>query len=260
MKILHIIIYSNSKFSDNIKEGTYENMQKVLSNYYKKFNDNVSTYFVKYNENVKSTYGTEYYIENDIIYINGKETFIPGILEKTLLAFKHLNNFDYDYLIRSNISTIIEFNRLISYLEKNPIDYYGSGKLVNLQCSGWNGIRDPKWYGTIFASGTSIIFTKNAIDEIINNTHLIKKEIIDDVSFGVYIREHKKNIIPKQIDITRFCEVPYFTKNNNSISQFLEYIKNNNDIIFYRNKCFGIYVKNRDIDYNQMEIIINAIK
>ena len=35
MKILHIIIYSNSKFSDNIKEGTYENMQKVLSNYYK---------------------------------------------------------------------------------------------------------------------------------------------------------------------------------------------------------------------------------
>ena len=50
MKILHIIIYSNSKFSDNIKEGTYENMQKLLSNYYKKFNDNVTTYFVKYNE------------------------------------------------------------------------------------------------------------------------------------------------------------------------------------------------------------------
>ena len=153
MKILHIIIYSNSKFSDNIKKGTYENMQKVLSNYYKKFNDNVLTYFVKYNENVKSTYWTEYYIENDIIYINGKETFIPGILEKTLLAFKYLNNFDYDYLIRSNISTIIEFNRLISYLEKNPIDYYGAGKLVNLQWTG-GGILDSTWYGTLFASGT----------------------------------------------------------------------------------------------------------
>ena len=82
MKILHIIIYSNSKFSDNIKEGTYENMQKLLSNYYKKFNDNVTTYFVKYNEYVKSIYGSEYYIENGIIYINGKESYVPGILKK----------------------------------------------------------------------------------------------------------------------------------------------------------------------------------
>jgi hypothetical protein len=258
MKILHIIIYSNSKFSDNIKDGTYEKMQKVLSNYYKKFNDNVLTYFVKYNESVKSTYGTEYYIENDIIYINGKETFIPGILEKTLLSFKYLNNFDYDYLIRSNISTIIEFNRLISYLEKNPIDYYGAGKLVNLQWTG-GGIFDSTWYGTLFASGTSIIFTKKAVDEIVNNMNLVRMDIIDDVSLGVYVREHKK-VNPIEINQKHFYEVPHFNKDSNSISKFIEFIKNNNDIIFYRNKCFGIYVKKRDIDYEQMEIIINTIK
>lgn len=258
MKILHIIIYSNSNFSDNIKEGTYENMQKVLSNYYKNFNDNVSTYFVKYNENVKSTYGIEYYIENDIIYINGKETFIPGILEKTLLAFKYLNNFNYDYLIRSNISTIINFNRLISYLEKNPIDYYGAGKLVNLQWNG-GGIFDSTWYGTLFASGTSIIFTKKAIDDIVTNMNLVRMDIIDDVSLGIYVREHI-NVSPIEINQKHFYEVPYFSEDSNSISKFIEFIKNNKDIIFYRNKCFGIYVKNRDIDYKQMEIIINAIK
>ena len=258
MKILHIIIYSNSKFSNDIKEGTYENMQKVLSNYYKKFNDNVSTYFVKYNEYVKSTYGTEYYIENDIIYINGKESSIPGILEKTLLSFKYLNNFNYDYLVRSNISTIIEFNRLISYLEKNPIDYYGGGKLVNLQWNG-GGIFDSTWYGTLFASGTSIIFTKKAVDEIVNNMNLVRMDIIDDVSLGIYVREHK-NITPIEINKKHFYEVPHFSKYSNSISQFIEFIKNNKDIIFYRNKCFGIYVKNRDIDYEQMDIIINAIK
>lgn len=258
MKILHIIIYSESNINDNIKEGTYENMQKLLSNYYKKFNSNVSTYFVKYNKYVKSTYGTEYYIENDIIYIDGTETFIPGILEKTLLAFKYLNNFDYDYLIRSNISTIIEFNRLISHLEKNPIDYYGAGKLVNLQWTG-GGIFDSTWYGTLFASGTSIIFTKKAVDEIVNNMNLVRMDIIDDVSLGIYVREHK-NVTPIEINQKHFYEVPHFSKDSNSISQFIEFIKNNNDIIFYRNKCFGIYVKHRDIDYNQMEIIINAIK
>lgn len=258
MKILHIIIYSNSKFSNDINEGTYENMQKVLNNYYKKFNDNVTTYFVKYNENVKSTYNSDYYIENSIIYINGKESSIPGILEKTLLAFKYLNNLDYDYLIRSNISTIIEFNRLISYLEKNPIDYYGAGKLVNLQWNG-GGIIDSTWYGTLFASGTSIILTKKAVDEIVNNMNLVRMDIIDDVSLGIYVREYK-NITPIEINQKHFYEVPYFSKNSNSISNFIEFIKNNNDIIFYRNKCFGIYVKHRDIDYEQMEIIINAIK
>lgn len=258
MKILHIIIYSNSKFSDDIKEGTYENMQKILNIYYKKFNDNVSTYFVKYNEYVKSTYGKEFYIENNIIYIDGKESSIPGILEKTLLAFKYLNNFDYDYLIRSNISTIIEFNRLISYLEKNPIDYYGAGKLVNLQWTG-GGIFDSTWYSTLFASGTSIIFTKKAVDEIVNNMNLVRMDIIDDVSLGIYVREHK-NITPIEINQKHFYEVPHFSKYSNSISQFIEFIKNNKDIIFYRNKCFGIYVKNRDIDYEQMKIIINAIK
>ena len=92
-----------------------------------------------------------------------KNHYVPGILKKTLLAFKYLNNIDYDYLIRSNISTIIDFNRLISYLDKNPIDYYGAGKLVNLQWTG-GGMLDSTWRGTLFASGTSIIFTKKAVE------------------------------------------------------------------------------------------------
>jgi|TARA_B110000114_G_scaffold173451_1_gene201062 hypothetical protein len=259
MKILHIIIYSESNINHNIKEGTYENMQKLLSNYYKKFNNNVLTYFVKYDNNIKNTHGTDYYIINDIIYINGEETFMPGILEKTLLAIKYLNISEYDYFIRSNVSTIIEFNRLISYLEINPIDYYGSGKLFNLQCSGWNGVKDSTLFGTLFASGTSIIFTKKAINDIFANMNLVRMEIIDDVSLGIFVKEYKKDVIPIEIDKNYFYEVPYFMKDSNSIDEFIKYIKNK-DIIFYRNKCFGIYVKHRDIDYEQMKIIVNSIK
>ena len=121
-----------------------------------------------------------------------------------MLAFKYLNNFDYDYLIRSNISTIIEFNRLISYLEKNPIDYYGAGKLVNLQWTG-GGIFDSTWYGTLFASGTSIIFTKKAVDEIVNNMNLVRMDIIDDVSLGIYVREHK-NVTPIEVNQNIFMK------------------------------------------------------
>lgn len=259
MKILHIVIYSESNINHSIKEGTYENMQKLLSNYYKKFNNKIFTYFVKYDNNIKKNYGTNYYIENDIIYIDGEETFIPGILEKTLLAIKYLNISEYDYFVRSNVSTIIEFDKLINYLESNPIDYYGSGKLFDLQCAGWNGVKDSSWFGTLFASGTSIIFTKKAIDDIMNNTNLVRMDIIDDVSLGIFVREHKKNVVPKEIDKDYYCDVPLFVKDKDSINKFIEYIKNKN-IIFYRNKCFGIYVKYREIDFIQMQIIVNVIK
>ena len=50
------------------------------------------------------------------------------------------------------------------------------------------GIFDSTWYGTLFASGTSIIFTKKAVDEIVNNMNLVRMDIIDDVSLGIYVR------------------------------------------------------------------------
>ena len=98
-----------------------------------------------------------------------------------------------------------------------------------------------------------------AIDDILNNINLVRMDIIDDVSLGIFVREHKKNVIPKEIDKNYFCDVPFYIKDNNSINKFIEYIKDKN-IIFYRNKCFGIRVKHREIDYIQMQIIVNTIK
>lgn len=257
MKILHLIIYSGSiESKDNITDGAYEKMKSLLSDYYKKFSNNVCTYFIVYKNDVKSKYNTDYYIEDDMFYINGTENRIPGILNKTLFALENLNHIEYDYLVRSNISTIIEFDRLIDYLNNNPIEYYGSGLLVDLQWLG-NGVTDKKVLGTIFASGTSIIFTKNAVNDIIKNKQIIKRDIIDDVAFGIFVKEYKK-IIPQQINIKYFCEVPYFNTNLLSKSLFLEKIKNNNTI-FFRNKCFGIYVKHREIDAEQISILIDAL-
>ena len=49
-----------------------------------------------------------------MIYIKGEETFIPGILEKTLLAIKiSSKNFTYDYIVRTNISTLVNYIKLI---------------------------------------------------------------------------------------------------------------------------------------------------
>ena len=259
MKILHLIIYSKSKYSDDVQEGVYENMYKVLSKYYKKYNNNVKTYFIKYNNNVKKTYGKDYIINDDIIHIDGEESFIPGILEKCIVAFKIFSNIEYDYMVRSNISTIIEFNNLITYLNNKPIEYYGSGKLVNLQWNG-GGINDSTWYNTIFASGTSIILTNTAVKNIISDEEKMRKNIIDDVSIGIYVREYHKDIKPHQIDSKYFEEVPLFFKDTDeSINNYLKTIKDK-PIIFYRNKCLGIKGKDRIIDSKQMGIITNFLE
>lgn len=259
MKILHLIIYSNSKYSDDVQEGVYENMYKILSKHYKKYNKNVTTYFIKFNNNVKKTYNKDYIIVDDIIHIDGEESFIPGILEKCITAFKIFYNFNYDYMVRSNISTIINFNNFIQYLTNNPINYYGSGKLVNLQWNG-GGINDSTWYNTIFASGTSIILTKNAVKNIIRDEEKIRKDIIDDVSIGIYVREYCSEVKPVQIDTKYFEEVPLFFKDTSeSINNYINTIKDR-PIIFYRNKCLGIKGNDRVIDYKQMSIITKFLE
>ena len=257
MQILHLIIYSGSiESKDNIAEGSYEKMRDLLSNYYKKFNDNIYTYFIVYKNNILSEHNQNYYIEDDMFYIDGVENRIPGILNKTIFSLEKLNHIEYDYLVRSNISTIIEFNRLIEYLTRNPIKYYGSGLLVDLQWLG-NGVTDDKDLGTIFASGTSIIFTKNGVNDILENKELINRNIIDDVSLGIFVKEYKKTNA-EQIDLQYFCDVPHFNNNLLSKSVFLENIKNNK-FIFFRNKCFGIHVKHREIDAEQIAILIDSL-
>jgi len=48
-----------------------------------------------------------------MLYIKCSESYIPGILHKTIDAMKYcMQTYDFDILIRSNISTIIDFHRL----------------------------------------------------------------------------------------------------------------------------------------------------
>ena len=104
MKILNIVLYSDN-------EVNYVQMYEALSGYYKRFSD-VTTYFYKYNENISDNIE----ITGDIINIKGRESYIPGILNKTidtLLLFKNNGEYEkYDYIIRSTISSIVNFSLL----------------------------------------------------------------------------------------------------------------------------------------------------
>jgi hypothetical protein len=175
MKILNLVLYSDN-------DEIYVQMYEALSRYYKGFSD-VSTYFYKYDENISGNIE----ITGDIINIKGRESYMPGILNKTIdafMLFKNNGEYEkYDYIIRSNISSIVNFSLLSEQLELNPVEYYGSTNIGNIKMGKKN---------VPFASGTNIIMSKKGYMTLVDNINLLNRALIDDLSIALFF--HRLNI------------------------------------------------------------------
>jgi hypothetical protein len=233
MKILNLVLYSDN-------DEIYVQMYQALSGYYKGFSD-VSTYFYKYNENISGNIE----ITGDIINIKGRESYTPGILNKTIdafMLFKNNGEYEkYDYIIRSNISSIVNFRLLSEQLELNPVEYYGSTNIGNITLDNTN---------IPFASGTNIIMSKKGYMTLVDNINLLNRAYIDDISIAVFF--HKLNIKITNVGKageSGFVFVPMI--NNN-----LEYEKLvSHNYLVYRNKSEN----NRQYDVINMKNIIKYL-
>jgi hypothetical protein len=233
MKILNLVLYSDN-------EEIYVQMYEALSGYYKGFSD-VTTYFYKYNENITDNIE----VSGDIINIKGRESYMPGILNKTIdafMLFKNNGEYEkYDYIIRSNISSIVNFSLLSEQLELKPVEYYGSTNIGYITLDNTN---------IPFASGTNIIMSKKGYMIFVDNINLLDKALIDDISIAVFF--HKLNIKITKVDKAGengFVFVPMI--NNN-----LEYEKLvSSNYLVYRNRSEN----NRQYDVINMKNILRAI-
>jgi hypothetical protein len=212
IKILNIIIYN--------KNVVYERMMKdELERYLKTVNNLVEYYFVTYDqkqiEEVKV-------IDNCIIF-KGKEDYVPNILIKTIKAIKYcidVLNIKFDYLIRSNISTIINFKNL----PKKELLLNGF-----LSCCGFF------YEKMIYPSGTNIILNKENVDLVLKNIdEILSYNVIDDQSFGIFFSKKK---------------IPLHIIRDNMV--FNTYDK---DCFIIRNKT-----NNRNIDYKRIKNIVDIL-
>ncbi len=249
-RILHLVLYSDDKY--------YTQMYHILNEYYKTFPpDIITTVFYRYKENVKDYFDAK----SNILYLNGTDdpaNYASGIIEKTLKAFRHFEKDlqEYDYVLRSNISTIVDINLLIKQLQETPITFYGGGHKDILNWLG-GGITDSVWFGTEFIQGTSIILTAAAVQFILDNEYLVRKDIVDDVSIGIFMREYKPDV--KVQDLWwRYMNVPAFSQNNQINTNGI-YNMISGKYIFYRNKCFGICSHDRSLDVIQMQLITDIL-
>lgn len=132
----------------------------------------------------------EIYVEDNVIYVDEKDD-LNGTYHKSLKAFRYVeNNFEYDYIIRSNTSNYINIKAIKQFLDFDLIDnetMFGTSLLI----SGVNN-------GVPFLRGNFLIIPKKIINILINNNIGLSCGI-DDFCFGYILWRHYKGEYLKHI-------------------------------------------------------------
>jgi len=192
-------------------------MQKLWQTYMNT-HPHVKSYFIKYNENLQH----DIVLDNDTIFIKGRESYIPGCLDKTIKSIEYvLKNFEFDFIFRTNMSSVVDLNILYKLLNKD------------IECSGVIG----DCGGQKFVSGAGILISKDTCKLLVDMKSSLNYNVLDDVSIGQFLVKNNINIKP----LTRFDVLNYYNNVNlitkDSIHNFYHFRcktdGNNNDTVFF---------------------------
>lgn len=137
-----------------------------------KYHD-ISFYFIRTSENER--------IEGNYIYVNTPDTFF-GTFEKNVRAFEMLNehNIDYDFILRTNLSTYINIPAVLNILNSYIIpqclvkNFFG-GELLTTVTGGRE---------LYFFRGNFMLFNKLQIKFILKNKNIKHTIETDDAIIG----------------------------------------------------------------------------
>lgn len=209
MKILILCIFDETNRTNKLLQIQRDNFVK---------NDLIDYYFITYDPNLNE----EFKLINDTLYIKGNESLLK-ILDKTIKAFRYFSAVkDYDFVIRTNVSTAFNYNLLCKYLHNIPRkNMYIGGILYKLQSiderSGITNDNIEKYAlrGLWFYQGTCITLSLDVVKFILDNEHNLTHEIIDDVSIALFIQKYLPSAYFK--DTLSNMEFSYINDKNNII-------------------------------------------
>jgi hypothetical protein len=213
-------------------ESYYQEMKKLTSMYMRNYSNNINFFFVEADPNIKP----EMEIIGNDIFIKYKESY-STIFIKTIRALKYINdNYDYNYLIRTNSSSFFNIEKMLKYLSNLPKEKFAIGFTLNI----------PK-YGN-FLHGTSIIITKDIsyyLYKYYNKNYL---KIADDVFISLILKS--QNITLNVLDET---QIQFLIDDNYDElkPKFLEH----DNILYYRIKNN----KDRNIDILYFKFLLQKI-
>jgi beta-1,4-mannosyl-glycoprotein beta-1,4-N-acetylglucosaminyltransferase len=140
------------------------------------------------------TLETEYSFDvaGRVFRVKGEEGLFR-ILHKTIKAFEYfLEHFEFDYIVRSNMSTVIDMNALKRKLAPLSGSVYG-GHMYKLDwhCNG-SGITQEflinHWH-LMFAQGSSIVVSRDFCKYIVDHQSELNYNVVDDVAIGALLKD-----------------------------------------------------------------------
>lgn len=185
-KIVHLVLFSD--------KSPYKDMMQITRDLYRSVPD-VTTIYYCYDPSLHKPY--DYNPSAMTLHIRGNETYTPGILLKTLDAIQFvLNQFPKaELIVRSNASTVLDLRKMCQECVNDPTLTYGGcwvNKLAWLDPPG--GVKDKRWWGTRYASGTCILMRRSFAEQLVKDRSKIRSDLVDDLSIGVWTREHAVNV------------------------------------------------------------------
>lgn len=124
--------------------------------------------------------------ENKTLFIKGDECLIPGILHKTVeaLSFFLGSGDEYDYVWRTNLSSVLDF----AGLEKFILSYKALDVGTNSLYAGYIGLGSlNNGSSTFFASGAGFLMSRNVAMYLVENKEFLRWDLIDDVAIGALL-------------------------------------------------------------------------
>lgn len=214
----------------------------------------ICRYFLVYRENDRHQKVAE---EGDVLYVQGQETGILGITEKTIQAMRYLlvvKEESFDFVVRSNISTLFHFPRLTAFLATFPTrQIYTGSPCYHIPDNNFQaGVYDPQLIRMRYAQGTCIVWSYDQALLLLQRRSAISREVVDDVSFANFFRYHS----PAAYAQLNLLQLPYYVVS--AADQPEELLEKAGEAVVFRNKSIW-WDTGRSRDLENMKHLIDLL-
>ena len=208
--------------SDNL--DVYKTMKQISQQYLTLFNDKIKFFYLECQNQQCDVYEID-----DTLYFNGEEALIPTIYNKTIKGLEYINQFEYDFVMRTNLSSFLNVYNILNFINLLPKNNFAGGYLC------FNA----------FISGTGIFMSKDVATILINNIN--DTHIHDDVLISRILQYN--NIKLTDMDAYNY-NIVYLINDT-----FDENIKINDNILYYRIRNDA----NRNVDLLYFNLLLKKI-